>query len=75
MYACTQNSTVNQQILKDAREAGILINVVDNPSLSDFISPAVYKAGNMTVSVSSGGTNLKQTIAWRDRIKEIFDRG
>ena len=75
VYACTQDSAVNQQIQKDARKAGVLVNVVDNPLLSDFISPAVYKAGNMTVAVSSGGTNLKQTIAWRDRIHDFFENG
>lgn len=73
VYACTQNAEVNQQIFEDARDLGILVNVVDNPRLSDFISPAVYRKGEMTVAVGSGGTDVHRAIAWRNRIKEIFE--
>ena len=73
IYACTNNLELNQQIVVDCRHKKILINVVDNPELSDFISPAIYKQDKMTVAVSSGGTNVRKAIDWRNLIREYFD--
>lgn len=72
VYACTNNKKLNKQIKKDADELGILINVVDDSNISDFISPAIYKQNNMTVSVSSNGKNVLKTIKWRDKIKTFL---
>ena len=72
VYACTNDRKANQQIQRDAKKQGVLINVADDPELCDFISPAVYKKGAITVAVSSGGKNTKLAIAWRDQIKESF---
>lgn len=68
VYACTNDSQVNQQIYDDAHELGILINVADSSSLSDFISPAVYKDGHMSVAVSSQGREVKKSVSWRNKI-------
>ena len=70
VYACTSNRELNKQICEDARQLHILVNVVDDPSLSDFISPAVYRREPMTVAVSSDGKDVKRSVAWRDQIKE-----
>ncbi|MCP4050940.1 MAG: bifunctional precorrin-2 dehydrogenase/sirohydrochlorin ferrochelatase [bacterium] len=73
IYACTNNKDLNRQIRSDAAKRHVLINVVDDIELSDFISPAVYKKANMTVSVSSDGKNVLKSIKWRDKIKKIFN--
>lgn len=70
VYACTNNNEVNQQIKIDAESFGILINVVDNPGLCDFISPAIFKRGNITIAVGSNGQEVRRAIAIRDKIKE-----
>ena len=65
-----------------ARKRSILVNVVDDPDLSDFISPAVFRSHNALVTVYSDGKNpvlsrdlknyLKEQwndfIAYRDRL-------
>ncbi len=58
IYACTNNRALNMQIKKDAEKLNCLVNVVDDPELCDFISPAIYKENEMTVAVSSNGQNV-----------------
>ncbi len=72
VYACTNNIEVNRRIKADAEICKILVNVVDNRELSDFISPAVFKQDEMTVAISSNGQNVKKSVEWRDKIKAIL---
>lgn len=73
LYACTNDRSLNERIAADARHIRLPVNVVDDPSLCDFISPAVYRKGEMSVAVSSNGTDVRRSIAWRDRVRELFD--
>ena len=75
VYACTNNIEVNRRIKNDAAAYGIMVNVVDNRELSDFISPAVIKMDEMTIAVSSNGENVKKTVEWRNKLKSIIERG
>ncbi|MDR1783283.1 MAG: bifunctional precorrin-2 dehydrogenase/sirohydrochlorin ferrochelatase [Dysgonamonadaceae bacterium] len=68
VYICTENNELNLRIKRDAEAKGILANVCDNPSLCDFISPAIYKNGNMTVAVSSNADDVRRSIKVRDEI-------
>ena len=72
VYAATDNMEVNRKVKEEAALRGIMVNVVDNRELSDFISPAVYKKDEMTVAVSSNGQNVKKAVAWRNKIREMF---
>jgi precorrin-2 dehydrogenase/sirohydrochlorin ferrochelatase len=72
VYACTNDRVLNARIKKDAAKHGALVNVVDDPANCDFISPAVYKKRNMTVAVSSDGSNVKKSVAWRNKIRELL---
>ncbi|MBU2591715.1 MAG: bifunctional precorrin-2 dehydrogenase/sirohydrochlorin ferrochelatase [Nitrospinota bacterium] len=74
VYVCTDNKELNQQIKREANKLGLLVNVVDNRRLCDFISPALYTDKEMVVAVSSNGKNTLKAIRWRDRIKEIFKK-
>jgi precorrin-2 dehydrogenase / sirohydrochlorin ferrochelatase len=75
VYACTNDNEVNRRIRDDASRLGILVNVVDNRELSDFISPAVIKRDEMTIAVSSNGQNVKKSVEWRNRIKALLEAG
>jgi len=75
IYAATNDRELNKQIREDAHKKGILVNVVDDPALCDFVSPAIYRNGNMTVAVGSNGEDVYKAIAWRDKIKDLFEDG
>jgi precorrin-2 dehydrogenase / sirohydrochlorin ferrochelatase len=73
VYACTNIIELNQQVHKDAQELKILVNVVDNPPLCDFVSPAIFKKEHMTVAVGSNAQDVYASIKWRDKIKDYLE--
>ncbi len=72
VYACTNDKVTNAGISKDAKAKGIPVNVCDDPELSGFISPAIYKEGPMSVAVSSNGRDVKKSVEWRNKIREAL---
>ena len=74
VYAATDNIEVNRRIKRDAAARGLMVNVVDNRELSDFISPAIIKEGEMTIAVSSNGQNVKKTVALRNRLRQMLKK-
>lgn len=75
VYACTNDKKLNAAVSSAARKKGIMTNAADDPENCDFISPAIYKKGRMSVAVSSDGKNVKKSIAWRDKIKDALKYG
>lgn len=55
VVAATDDREVNAQVSADARRAGVLVGVVDNPRESDFIVPAVVRRGDLLLAISTGG--------------------
>jgi len=70
VYASTNDQEVNRRVRDDAEARGIMVNVVDNRELSDFISPAIIRKGEMTIAVSSNGQNVKKSVEWRNRLSD-----
>ncbi len=73
VYVCTENSELNQRIKRDAEERRILASVCDNPPLCDFISPAIYKEGDLTIAVSSNAKDVHLSMRIRDAIKNNIE--
>ncbi len=69
VIAATDQPELNLKIGQDAREAGALVNVVDNLQACDFIVPAVTGRGNLQIAISSGG----KSPALARRVKEILN--
>ncbi len=57
---------VSEGVAKDAREAGVLVNVADTPDLCDFYLSSVVRKGNLKIAISTNGKS--PTIA--KRLKE-----
>ena len=53
--ATTDDVKTNERIAEEARQRKILVNVVDNPQLSDFIVPSYFNRGNIAIAVSTSG--------------------
>ena len=53
LFVCTDNHQLNHSIHQQARQRGILTSVCDSPNECDFTSPAIYRDGDLTISVAS----------------------
>ena len=69
--AVTNNSELNSQLVKAAKTVGCIVYSVDNPSLSDFILPAVAKVGDVKIAVSTGGRSPAMARELRQRIEKL----
>jgi len=63
VITATNNAFLNEQVSLWARKAKIAINVVDQPVLSDFISPALLKKDKALIAVYTDG---KDPVLSRD---------
>jgi len=70
VFAATDDEALQQRLAVEAREAGILLNVVDRPTLCSFIVPAVVSRGDLTVAVSTSGASP----AFARRIRQSLER-
>jgi len=73
LYSCTNNEDLDRQIVKDGKEAGVLVNIHDKPSLCQFVSPAIYKQGNISVAVSSNAQDVYESIRLRNVIQDYLE--
>jgi len=55
VFVATDNSTTNKQIHDQARQQKILVNVVDNTPLCQFITPSIVDRSPIIIAMSSGG--------------------
>lgn len=74
VIAATNDSSVNAAIARDARERGLLVNVVDAPESGTCVTPAVYRNGELVVAVSTGRVP-SAAARIRDRIAVVLDHG
>ncbi len=73
LFACTDDEILDKQIATDGREVGVLVNVHDKPALCQFVSPAIYRYGNISVAVSSNGEDVREAIRLRNIIQEYLE--
>ncbi len=55
VISATDDEHVNEAVRKDCEDAGVLVNVVDNPRLCTFTVPAVVRRGPLSITVSTDG--------------------
>jgi hydroxymethylbilane synthase len=72
-FAATDDAGVNAAVVVDARKHGALVNDAADAPRGDFIVPAVHRAGNLTVTVDSGGLAPSFTARIRDELAVQFD--
>lgn len=73
VFAATADLEANTRICEEARRHGALVSVANSPELSDFIVPAVVRAGPFCVAATTGGASpalakrLRRELARRYR--------
>ncbi|MFN8123430.1 MAG: bifunctional precorrin-2 dehydrogenase/sirohydrochlorin ferrochelatase [Thermoleophilia bacterium] len=72
VVAATDDRAVNLAVRDDARAAGALCNVADDPSACDFQVPALVRRGDLTFAVTTGGASPVVAAAVRRRLEGVF---
>jgi len=57
VIVATDTVTLHKSIYEESRSTRILVNSVDDTAYCDFIFPSYVKKGDLTISVSTGGTS------------------
>ncbi|QJR80385.1 uroporphyrinogen-III C-methyltransferase [Alteromonas pelagimontana] len=55
VFVATSDTSLNQQIQQLARQRGVMVNVVDNTPLCQFITPSIIDRSPIVIALSSGG--------------------
>jgi uroporphyrin-III C-methyltransferase/precorrin-2 dehydrogenase/sirohydrochlorin ferrochelatase len=71
-YAATDNPTTNEQIRQDASADGVWLNVVDEPGLCDFFTPALVRQGDLAIAVSTDGASPVLAQRIRQELERRF---
>src|SRR5262245_9747487 len=57
VFSATDDPETSRAVWEEATAAGILVNTADQPSLCDFIMPAIVRRGDLAVAISTGGAS------------------
>ncbi len=69
VIAATDSEEINEKVSKDA---SCLVNVVDTPSLCNFIVPSVLQRGPLTIAVSTGGISPALSKSIRKELEKLY---
>jgi precorrin-2 dehydrogenase / sirohydrochlorin ferrochelatase len=72
VFAATNKKEINERIKKESEMKGILVNVVDDPVLCDFIVPSIVKKGPIIIAVSTSGVLPSLSKKLRKEISEYI---
>lgn len=73
VIAATNKKLLNQAIARNCRERRLLINVVDDATLSSFHVPAIVRRGLLTVAISSAGQAPALARWVRAQLESVLD--
>ena len=69
VFAATDDPALNARIGTDARSAGAIVNVADDPARSDFSNVSEITAGAVRITVSTDGVSPAFARALRKRLQ------
>ncbi len=70
--AATNDTDVNIAVYDAAEELAMLVNVVDVPSLCNFILPAIVRTGPLAIAISTAGASPALAKRMKREISEMF---
>jgi precorrin-2 dehydrogenase/sirohydrochlorin ferrochelatase len=69
-FAATDRRDVNRAVAEAAQARGVLVNVVDDPSDSDFSNPGLVRRRDITLAVSTGGRSPAFARFLREQLQD-----
>lgn len=70
--AATNDMPLNRQIFNDCQELEVLCNVVDQPELCDFYTPAIVKRGDLQIAIGTDGNCPAYAGHIRRKLEDVF---
>ena len=70
--AATDDTDVNISVYDAAEQRAMLVNVVDVPSLCNFILPAIVRTGPLAVAISTAGASPALAKRMKREVSEMF---
>ena len=75
VVSATANPDANDEIVTEARQRQIFLNVVDDPPRCSFYFTSLYRDGDVIISVSSSGASPSLAQWIRRRVQDILPAG
>jgi len=74
VFAATDKRATNRQILESAKKNNVMSSSADgNWILGDFVTPATYRKGELTISVSTGGRSCRKSRLIKENLARHAD--
>lgn len=74
VLATTDNQELNQEIGRDCKERGILVNVASRKELCDFFFPGIVQKEEVVIGITASGKDHKKAKEIRERIEQHLDQ-
>ena len=71
-FGATDDAAVNRSVAAEAKERGILVDVVDSPRESGFTTPALLERGDLLITVSTAGASPALSRRIIDQLEPLF---
>ncbi len=72
VVGATSDPAVNEAVSRGALARGLLVNIVDEPDLCNFIVPASCEFGPVTLTISTSGTSPALARWLRERLEAEY---
>jgi precorrin-2 dehydrogenase/sirohydrochlorin ferrochelatase len=72
VFEATGDSVTARAVAAAASDAGIPINVADQPELCTFIAPAVMRRGGLQIAIATGGASPALARLIREELEERY---
>lgn len=72
IFAATDDNELNKAISQEAMDAGIPVNVVDDPKLCSFIVPSIVRRGDLMIAVSTSGSSPSLSKRIRKKLEQEY---
>jgi precorrin-2 dehydrogenase/sirohydrochlorin ferrochelatase len=68
----TNDRRLQKRVAQDAKEQGVLANIVDSEEVCDFLVPSYFRRGDLVVSISTAGKSPALAKRIRRDLEEVF---
>jgi hypothetical protein len=70
--AAVSDIQLSQIVKTDAKEAGILLNAADKPSICDFYLGSIVQKGDLKIAISTNGKSPTMAKRVKETLNEVF---